>query len=234
MSEGLSHEAAVVEQNFAAAHRALKADSTIQFDLPPIKPPTPPPQWWRDFLAWLDQALAPIGRFFSWISSWMPDAPYARIFLWTVLALAAAALLWLVFERVRYGSWRLPRRRRAATAAIDAADEEWMPEAAPAREWLREADALAEQGRFADAAHHLLMRSVEDIARRRPGLVRPAVTSRDLARADAVPVAARGLFADIAAVVERSLFGGRPVDAGQWAACRAAYADFARGKAWAR
>ena len=32
----------------------------------------------------------------------------------------------------------------------------------------READALAAEGRFAEAIHHLLLRSVEDIGRRRP------------------------------------------------------------------
>jgi hypothetical protein len=40
------------------------------------------------------------------------------------------------------------------------------------------------------------------------------------------------LFATIAAVVERSLFGGRSVGADDWSSCRAAYADFARQPSW--
>jgi hypothetical protein len=32
--------------------------------------------------------------------------------------------------------------------------------------------------------------------------------------------------------VERSLFGRADVDAGQWAACRAAYADFVDLRSW--
>ena len=39
--------------------------------------------------------LQPVGRFLGWLTSFMPDAPYARIFLWTVIAIAAAALLWM-------------------------------------------------------------------------------------------------------------------------------------------
>ena len=51
--------------------------------------------------------------------------------------------------------------------------DEWAPEEAGARSWLEEADALAREGRFAEAIHHLLFRSVEDICRRRPALVAP-------------------------------------------------------------
>jgi hypothetical protein len=177
--------------------------------------------------------LRPVGRALHWIGSLMPNAPYARIFLWTVLALAAIAVLVLVFERVRHGTWRLPRLRRARAAEVSADDEQqWAPEAAPVRSWLKEADALAAEGLYAEAVHHLLFRSVEDLANRRPRLVRPALTSRELAAAEAVPAAARELFARIARLVERSLFGGRPVGEPDWATARAAYADFVLPGVW--
>lgn len=176
--------------------------------------------------------LRPVGRALDWIGSFMPNAPYARILLWTVLAFAALALLWMIYERFRHGEWRLPRRRRALAIAQDEEEPTWAPEAAPARSWLSEADALADQGLYAEAVHHLLFRSVEDLARRRPRLVRPALTSRELAAAEAVPPAARDLFARIARLVERSLFGGRAVDAGDWSTARAAYADFVLPGTW--
>ncbi|GAA0324426.1 hypothetical protein GCM10009087_38420 [Sphingomonas oligophenolica] len=232
MSGGNTHEAAAAADRFAAAHAALKADSSVQFTMPPAPQPPPPPQWLIDFGHWIGRMLRPIGRFFHWIGSFMPDAPYARIFLWTVLAVAAVLLLWLVYQRLRHGEWRLPRRRTARTAAVETVDEGWVPDAAPVRAWLREADALAEQGRFDEAVHHLLFRSIEDIAKRRPRLVRPALTSRELAAADAIPGPARDLFASIARLVERSLFGGRPVDAGDWASARGAYADFTLPGTW--
>lgn len=219
-------------QSLAEAHSRLRADPAMQFTLDPAPPPPETPQWLKDLGEWLRSALEPVGRFFRWISSFMPDAPYARILLWTVIALAALALLWLVIERVRHGGWRLPRRKRASVERLPDEDESWRPDAGPAREWLRTADALAAEGRYADAVHHLLLRSVEDIGRRRPRALRPARTSRELAQEPAIPAPARTLFADIAARVEASLFGGRAVNAGEWQAARAAYADFALPGAW--
>ncbi|MEO8374898.1 MAG: DUF4129 domain-containing protein [Sphingomonas bacterium] len=232
MSGGNSHEAAAAADRFAAAHAALKADSSIQFTLQPAPAPAPPPQWLVDFFHWLGQVLQPVARLLHWIGSFFPDAPYARIFLWTVLALAAAMLLWVIYQRLRYGVWRWPRRRRATSAAVETEEEAWAPDAAPVRAWLREADLMAEQGRYAEAVHHLLFRSIEDIAKRRPRLVRPALTSRELAGADAIPEPARHLFSGIARLVERSLFGGRPVNAEDWGSARTAYADFTLPGTW--
>jgi hypothetical protein len=229
----IADPAQTAAERFAAAHRALRANADIQFDLHRMPPPQPPPAWLRAIGDWIRNALRPVGRFFDWLGSFLPDAPYARILLWSVLIAVAVALAWMAWTRWQEGAWRLPslRRRRGGVAEV-VEEDDWQPEAAPARAWLEEADALADQGRFAEAAHHLLIRSVEDIGRRRPGLVQPALTSRDLARASAVPPRARQLFSGIAAVVERSLFGGRPVEAADWAECRSAYADFARTAAW--
>lgn len=216
----------------AAAHDALKADPSIQFSLEPVPPPPEPPRWLRDFFESASDFFEPVGRFFDWIGSFFPDAPYARILLWTVLAVAAAALLAMIYIRIRDGEWRLPRRRRAVAAEAIEQEESWAPEATPARSWLREADALAAQGLYAEAVHHLLFRSIEDIGRRRPRLVRPALTSRELAAAEALPPPARSLFARIAGLVERSLFGGRPVAADDWTAARSAYADLVLPGTW--
>jgi hypothetical protein len=224
-------DSAGAADGLAAAHEALKADSSIQFSLQPAPPPSQPPKWLRSAFEWLADVFAPVGRFFRWIGSFMPDAPYARILLWTVLAAAALAFAVLVYRRISEGEWRL-RRRPAAGLPVEAEEESWAPEDAPARSWLREADALAAQGRYAEAVHHLLFRSIEDIARRRPRLVRPALTSRELAAAEALPPPARSLFARIAALVERSLFGGRPVEAADWTAARTAYADLVLPGTW--
>ena len=198
-----------------------------------MPPPPEPPRWLRGFFEWLGDVLRPVGRAFDWLGGFLPDAPFARILLWAVLAVAVLALASAVYERIRHGRWRLPRRRPAAAADPGPDEEEtWSPEAAPARSWLREADALAAQGRYAEAVHHLLFRSIEDIGRRRPRLVRPALTSRELAAAEALPPPARTLFARIAGLVERSLFGGRAVAAGDWTEARAAYADLVLPGTW--
>jgi len=212
------------------AYRALRADHAVQFDLTPVPPQPKAPEWLRTLGRWLEDLFRPVGKAIEWISSLMPDEPYARILLWTVLVAAILALLWLLVQRHRSGEWRLPRWRRRAKP--DEAEEEWVPSAAPARAWLEEADALAARGEYAEAVHHLLRRSIDDIAFRRPQLVRPALTSRDIAAAEAIPTRARSLFGGIVAIVERSLFGGRPVSADDWSATRASYADFVQSQAW--
>jgi len=225
-------QAAGSAERLAAAHRSLVADPGVQFTLRPAPPPPEMPAWLRAVGHAIREALAPAGRALRWLGGLLPDAPYARILLWTVLAAAAVGLVALLVERIRHGRWRLPRRRRAQPVQAGEEEAAWAPEAAPARAWLEEADALAREGRYAEAVRHLLFRSIEDLARRRPRLVRPALTSRELARAPALPERARLLFARIAAAVERSLFGGRPVDAGEWREARAAYADLVLPGTW--
>ena len=218
-------------ESFKAAHAALKADSSVQFSLPPAPPPPKTPDWLKSFFDWLGDVLEPVGKFFAWLGSFLPDAPYARALMWLVIAVLLAVVAWMVIERFRHGKWRLPTLPSASRAEIDE-DDAWVPEAAPARAWLTEADALAAEGRYAEAVHHLLIRSIEDIVRRRPNVVRPALTSREISAAEAMPKPARSLFAMIAALVERSLFGGRPVDGQDWTTARAAYADFLQPGAW--
>ena len=231
MVAALSHGATdAAEQRFAAAHEALRADRSVQFDLKPASPPAKPPEWIHTLGEWVAWALRPIGKAIGWLFSLIPDAPYARIVFWGVLAAIATLLLWLVVDRVRSGAWRWRRKPRASDTTDQG--EAWQPDPTPARAWLREADALAAEGRYADAVHHLLIRSVEDISRRRPQVVRPALTSRDIAATGGLPTAARSIFSDIAQIVERSLFGGRAVGAGDWEQARTAYAEFARAGTW--
>ncbi len=214
-----------------AAHRALVGDPQVQFQLPPVEPPPPPPAWAKPLGAWLEWLARPIAGFFRWLDSIIPAGLLGRVIFWGLIALVVAFAAAVVVERLRSGVWRLPRRR-PRTAPVETTEPEWRPEAAPARRWLEEAEALAAVGRYAEAAHHLLRRSIEDIAARRPKLVQPALTTRELTRAEAVPAPARGLFADIAALVERSLFGGRAVSAEDWRGARDAYARFALGQSW--
>lgn len=209
----------------------MRTDSSIQFNLPPQPAPPKPPEWLRVFLHWLGATLKPVGRALSWIASFFPDAAYAQILLWSVIALGCAALLLAIYNRLRHGSWRL-RLPRLATPAALTSEDEWSPDEMGARSWLEEADALARQGRFAEAAHHLLFRSIEDITTRRPALVRPALTSREIAASQAIPARARDLFTDIARLVERSLFGGSEVGERDWMRARGAYSDFALPGAW--
>lgn len=208
----------------------MRADSSIQFNLIPTKPPQHAPHWLRAFFHLLGKRLEPIGRFLRWLGSFVPDAPYARVLLWTVLVVAAGFLGWAVYNRIRLGEWRLGRQLQAP--ADMEAEEDWAPENQEVQSWLEQADLLAGEGRYAEAIHHLLFRSVEDIARRRPALVSPALTSRELAESQALPARARELFARIARLVEQSLFGGRAVGEPDWLSARESYSNFALPMAW--
>jgi len=225
-------KAAAVDR-LATAHAALRADPSIQFALTRQPKPPEPPEWLKTLGRWLSDLLRPVGRFLRWLTGLMPDAPYARILLWTLIVAIAMALIWMVVERLRSGEWRLPARRRRMAGEADMGDDDvWVPDAAPARAWLSAADVLAAEGRFAEAIHYLLFHSIEDIARHRPALRRPSLTSRELASATLLPASVRPLFASIAGLVERSLFGGRPVAPADWQAARAAYTDLALPQRW--
>jgi hypothetical protein len=199
------------EATFATAHAKLLADRTIQFDLPAYHLPQPP--------AWLE----PVIEFFKAI------APAFKYIFWGAAIIGAAIILFIIVQEMRGVAWRWPWRRKPTEIEEDT---EWRPAAGPARELLREADALAAAGHFAEAARLLLHRSVEDLVRRRPDFVRPSLTSRDIAAAQTLPSGARAAFAAIARVVETSLFGRSGVDEEAWRRCRDAYHDFAFAGSW--
>lgn len=194
------------------------AGGDIQTSFPPPPPSPPTPEW-------LKSILQAIGEFFQW------SAPALKPLLWIG---AILLLLFILYHFVpAFAQWvdDIRFRRRHVAAGEDMAGQ---AEAGAARALLAEADALAAEGRFAEAAHLLLYRSVEDIEGRRPGLVRPAMTSRDLAETRDLPAVARDAFSRIARAVEISLFGGRSIDAAAWQQCRAAYAELTVPKNWAR
>lgn len=194
------------------------AGGEIQTSFPPPPPAPPTPEW-------LKSILQAIGEFFQW------SAPALKPLLWIG---AILLLLFILYHFVpAFAQWvdDIRFRRRHVAADEDMAGQ---AEAGAARALLAEADALAAEGRFAEAAHLLLYRSVEDIEGRRPGLVRPAMTSRDLAETHDLPTVARDAFSRIARAVEISLFGGRSIDAAAWQQCRAAYAELTVPKNWAR
>jgi len=207
---GADQVAAAPGASFDAAHRAMSADRSLQFDMKALEPAQPPPDWLRG----LGELLTALG-------------PVFKIIFWLGLALIAVAIVWYVIrELVRI---RLPGKSAKAAGAA----AEWRPAPAAALALLSDADALAAQGRFAEAVHLLLLRSIDDIDGRLPNTVRPALTARDIAGLSRLPAAARPAFIRIARVVEASLFGSQAVDRETFADCRQAYETFAFPQAWA-
>ncbi len=196
--------------DFETAWRELRADDQIQFAPVDIPEADPPPDWLADFLNWLGELLAPVGRLL--VAIW-------PVLMWVLIGLAVLALAWFIYGMFGPGF----QRRKGGKSGR----EEWVPEEHEALALLEEADRLAEAGDYDEATHLLLKRSVWQIAEARPDLVEPSSTARELASDLRLPEAARTAFGLIAAPVERSLFALRKLTLEDWQAARAAYADFA-------
>lgn len=189
----------------------MRADEAIQFA--PVKVDTPEPWQPPGWLEALFKAFRPV---FELIGSLGPAMKVALI---GAAVLLVALFIWWLKNPVL--NWL--RRERPAPAE----EPEWQPDNGAALALLEDADRLAAEGRFDEATHLLLQRSVGQIASARPGLLEPSSTAREIAALPALPEKARHAFGVIAARVERSLFALRSLSQDDWLAAREAYSAFA-------
>ena len=200
-------------QNAAEAWQKVHADPSIQYTPLDItaKPPEVP-GWLQALGKFLRSLFEPVGRALG--VSW-------PVLQWILLGLVVLFIL--------YAAWRFAEPLRLGWKRKDKAqaEPEWRPDQAEALALLEDADRLAGEGRFDEATHLLLRRSVQQIQAARPDWVKRASTAREIAGIAALPDTARSTFTLIAERVERSLFALRSLDAADWQAARAAYAEFA-------
>jgi hypothetical protein len=209
-----SERAAAAGDVVARAHSKLLADASLQFHFTRHVVP-PPPSW----LAPLVKALQAMG-------------PVVRVLVWAlVIGAAIGAVVLIVRATLRYRRRYQPYRVGGPSLGADPAS--LQPTGRQAQALLEEADRLAAQERFEEAAHVLLFRTIADVETRRPRAIRPALTSRDIATLDQIPARARAALSQIVERVEHGFFGGRPVGAAEFAACRGAYLTFADPQSWA-
>ncbi|MBA4050901.1 MAG: hypothetical protein C0472_03260 [Erythrobacter sp.] len=204
-----------------AGWEQLRADENIQF-APVTIPETPPPKpsWLSKqidaFFEWLADLLGPLGDSLAGSWWWLQ---------WVLPTLVGLFALVLLIRLIDPALLRFGRKAKAAGAATQ--EETWRPDAAASLALLEDADRLAAEGRFDEATHLLLQRSVAQISAARPDWVEPSSTARELAALPALPGPARDAFGVIATRVEASLFALRPLARADWEAARAAYAEFA-------
>ncbi len=145
----------------------------------------------------------------------------ARAMLWTALVVAvavAAAWTWAVF---------LDPSRRSWGQAIPVSVQRPETRPRPGETGLDDADALAAQGRYVEAIHVLLLRTIEDLRRRAGARVADSMTSREILAVLEMPDAARAALSDLVSAVELTHFGGRRPAQAHYAKCRERYARFA-------
>lgn len=217
-SANLSDPPAVPSGSPPAGWEALHADGAIQFAPVAVQPALPSEPGWllralNRLFGILAELFAPLGRVFAGAWGWLQ---------WVLLALAILFALVLLARLLGPGLGTRNKRKSGGPQ-----QEEWHPDAAASLALLEDADRLAAEGRYEDATHLLLQRSVGHIAAARPDWVEPSSTARELAALPALPDAARAAFRTIAERVERSLFALGTLDRGDWEAARAAYAEFA-------
>jgi cbb3-type cytochrome oxidase subunit 3 len=204
-----------------AAHAAYLKKNNLQlkrpeYDAPEedFNPPKPPPRWLQaifDFLGHL--------------------GPLFQFIFWAAIVIVAAGVLYFLFGeaiRVRFG--------KSSKGKMDEADDvlaDLRPDAHGALSLLDEADGLAREGRFAEAVHLLLFRSIDDIQQRLEGGVPRSLTAREIGGLRNLPDRAKHALGPIIAIVEHSFFGGRDVDERGWKTARDSYEQFAFGEAWA-
>ncbi|MCB2057941.1 MAG: hypothetical protein H6916_10670 [Novosphingobium sp.] len=211
-------EGAQAAHDAARDWQAVHSDASIQYaPLPELsEKAAEPPVWLKALGELLRDLFEPIGRAFG--MSW-------EVLKWVLIGIGALILLyvlWQVFQPL-IQRWRL--RQHGEGHTVD--DPEWAPGRQEALALLEDADRLAAEGRFDEATHLLLHRSVRQIAAARPDWVHPASTAREIAAIGALPDAARQAFALIAARVERSFFALGALSSTDWQAARDAYAEFA-------
>lgn len=193
------------------AHDALMGHGELQFDFPKFTPPQPP-QW----LIWLGKILAPL-------------APYLAYIAWAIVVAAAALILFLIVKSL-IARGLLPAGRKAEDTEVPL--PEWRPARESALLLLSDADGLASQGRYTEAIHLILLRSIQEIGRYRPSVLKPALTSREIGALRELPEAARRAFVSIAQIVERAVFAGGAAGEADYRECRAAYERFAFPDVW--
>ncbi|MEM7327795.1 MAG: hypothetical protein AAF437_03585 [Pseudomonadota bacterium] len=146
-----------------------------------------------------------------------------------IILIAILAGLYMVFGE----SLTLRGRQRDKPAGTDVSNvPDLRPEATRARALLKDADALAAEGRFAEAVHLLLFRSIDDIQEKKSGIIGRSLTAREIGALGILPDWIRDALSPIIRIVERSFFGGQDVNESAWQVARSSYQTFAFGKAW--
>jgi len=148
--------------------------------------------------------------------------PIVAVLRWLGLGGVAAQLVRLVgvgaavVAVLLFAAWLA---RRLAEGGDAGAATEGVPAPGLDASPLLDAEALAEQGRFGEAIHLLLLRTFEVLARRMGSRLAPGMTAREALARLALPAPARPALADLVDAVETTTFAGRAASERDYRRC---------------
>jgi len=197
------------DDDIERAYRQVKRDEAYQYELAepiPVRPPSAFERW--------------LGKIFSAIFSVL--APLLEMIFWLGLGALGVGALYLIGRAIyetRFAQPTQAKKEEEANIPL------YQPAEAQARILLDEVDKLAAEGRYGEAVHTLLFRSIQDIDRNRPNVVRRSLTAREIGSLSVLTENARTAFSTIAGVSELAHFGGVSVNQAGFETARKAYAD---------
>lgn len=198
------------DADIQTAFRRMKRNAgTIQFDLRTETVIE------RDPPGWVQALQNAIGKVIEFLM------PFFKVFFWIIVG----ALGLLILYAGGLAMWEAYQSRRGKPQS-GAPVPEYRPSAAHAEILLQDADALAAQGRYSEAVHLLLFRSIQDIERARPEAIRLSLTAREIGDSTALGPQTRAAFSALAAMVERSHFGTAELNEADFLGARQIYVDF--------
>ncbi|MEO1029688.1 MAG: hypothetical protein AAFX02_11610 [Pseudomonadota bacterium] len=207
--------------DFERAHEALTSDPQYQFDRP-FEPVVARQE--RETPDWLENTYDFFGNIFSFI------ADRFDVIGPVLLIIVIAFVVVFILREMGYVDFsRFFTAKKTET--VDAGPLPYRPDQEVARMVLGDADTLAAEGRFEEAVHALLYRSIEDIRAAR-GDVEAFLTSREIGLLNELSPGGRQALGRIIQLVEGSFFGGRALGADGWHDAREAYEAFAFGDAF--
>ena len=196
------------EDDIERAYRAVKRDESYQMELAEPIPRRPASAFEKA-----------IGRFFGAIFSFL--APLLEIIFYLGIGGLILGAVYLIGRAIYETRFAKPAAKKKDEPNVPL----YQPAEAQARILLDEVDKLAAEGRYGEAVHTLLFRSIQDIDRNRPNVVRRSLTAREIGSLSVLTAEARTAFATIAGVSELAHFGGVSVNKAGFETARAAYAD---------
>ena len=146
-------------------------------------------------------------------------SPIIAMLMWALLIAGAVIIIFYVIKELAKGG-----RKDRVRADDQAIGEEPVPAPAELDRPLEDADALARQGKFAEAIHTLLLRTFQELAL--ASKISPHLTSREILAKIPLLTDGRDALGELVAVVELTWFGDDVPGEPEWLRCRAQFDRF--------